>query len=107
MTNPTTASWVDATTNADGTPIVAGEITGYTVGVRPANGAVGVYPITGQVANPAATSELLSALSSVLAPGSYFAAVQSNGPVNSAWSTEVAFTIAAPQPNPPTGLTIK
>ncbi len=106
MGNPTTFQWTDPTTNADGSAITAGEITGYTVGVRAAGGTVGTYPITGAVANAAATSELITALSQILLPGTYFAAVQTNGPVNSAWSAEVSFTVLAPQPNPPSGLKV-
>ena len=106
MANPTTITWDDPTTNVDGSPIAAGEITGYTVGVRPNNGTIGTYPFTGQVADPAGTKELISALSTILSPGIYFVAVQSNGPVNSAWSPEVTFTIAAPVPNPPSGLKV-
>ena len=106
MSNPTTATWTDPTTNVDGSPIVAGEITGYTLGIRAASGTPGTYPITGAVADPAASSELLTALSATLAPGVYFAAVQANGPVNSAWSAETTFSITSPQPNPPTGLII-
>jgi hypothetical protein len=109
MANPTTFSWTDPTTNTDGSPIAAGEITGYTIGIRntAATGSVvGMYPITANVAGAAAASELVSALGTVLAPGSYAAAIQSAGPTPSAFSAEVAFTIAAPVPNPPTNFGI-
>lgn len=103
MANPTQITWTDATTNTDGTPIAAGEVTGYTVGVRSTTAAgsvAGTYPFTAS-APATATSELLSALSAVLPADTYVAAVQSTGPVNSGWSAESApFTIAAPLPVP-------
>ncbi len=105
MTNPTTFNWTDPTTNTDGTPIAAGEITGYTVGVRStsATGSVaGTYPIMGSVTDPTATSELFTQLNTMLKPDTYAAAIRTDGPVPSAWlPTEVTFTIVAPQPNPP------
>lgn len=108
MSNVTTASWTDPTTNVDGTPIAAGEITGYSVGVRLASGVAGTYPYVA-TAPATATSELLSLLVPVLPTGqSLIGAVQAlstaNGP--SKWSTEsAAFTLLAP-PNPPTGFTV-
>lgn len=106
MSNPTTITWTDPTTNVDGTPIAAGEITGYTIGVRLATGVAGTYPFSAAVADPAAVKGMISALSQILSPGSYMAAVQANGPVDSVWSAEAPFTIAAPQPNPPSGLKV-
>jgi hypothetical protein len=103
MSNPTEFSWTDPTTNADGTPLAAGEITGYTVGVRPVTGTSGTYPITGSVTSPTATSELFTSLNAMLAPGSYAAAIRADGPVASAWSTEITFDIAPEQPSAPTG----
>jgi len=115
MTNPTQITWTDPTTNVDGTPIdpAGTEITGFAVGVRSATdpaSVAGTYPFTASA--PAnATSALLSALSAVLPPDNYFAAVQtlstSNG--NSAWSAESnQFTIAAPvsPPNPPSNVQV-
>lgn len=109
---PTSFSWTDPTTNTDGTPIAPGEITGYLIGIRPqsAPGSVpGVYTVTAAVASPTATTELFSQLGAVLSPGTYAAAIQSVGPVNSAWSAETMFTIAPPPPpvpNPPSGFTV-
>jgi hypothetical protein len=108
VSNPTKASWTDPTLNTDGSTIGAGEITGYTIGVRLATGVAGTYPYTATVA-AGATSDLLSALSPVLPTGvSLIGAVQAlsatNG--NSAWSAESApFEILA-APNPPTGFTV-
>lgn len=110
MGNPTTFTWTDPTANTDGSPIVPGEITGYNLGIRVTSApgsAAGIYPINVPVAGAAAASALLSAISPVLVPGSYAAAVETVGPVNSAWSSEVAFTIAPPTPAAPTGLTVK
>lgn len=108
MPNPTQVNWTDPTANVDGSPIAAGEITGYTVGVRSttaAGSAAGTYPYS--VTAPAtSTSELLAAITPILPPDSYAAAVQANtaGP-SSAWSAEASFAIAAPAPtpNPPPG----
>lgn len=108
---PTQVSWTDATTNIDGSAIGSGEVTGYTVGVRSTtvSGSVaGTYPYTAS-APATATSDLLSALTPVLPPDTYVAAVMSTGPTNSAWSTESSpFSIAAapPVPNAPTGVTV-
>jgi hypothetical protein len=108
MANPTTVTWVDPTENIDGTPIAAGEITGYTVGIRntaTAGSTAGTYPIT--VAAPAgATSILLSAVTPPLVGGSYALSVQATtaqGP--SAWATETTFTIVE-VPKAPTGLKV-
>ncbi len=104
MANPTQFTWVDPTTNTDGSAVAAGEITGYTIGVGVASGN---YTMLTPVSSPTATSEPLSSLSSVLAPGTYFAAIRAEstgGP--SAFSNEVSFAIAAPVPNPPTGFTV-
>lgn len=106
MPNPTQFNWVDPTKNTDGTAITAGEVTGYQIGVRPSTGTPGTYPVLTPIASPTATSEPLASLSSVLAPGSYAAAIQTVGPVNSAWSSEITFAIAPPTPNPPSGFTV-
>lgn len=110
MTNPQVFTWIDPVTNVDGSAIVAGEITGYNLGLRvtTASGSVaGTYPINVSVAGATAASELLSGISPVLVPGSYAAAIETVGPVNSAWSAEVAFTITPPTPAAPTGLAVK
>lgn len=109
MTNPTTISWTDPTTNTDGSPIVAGEITGYNLGIRVGtltDGHAGAYTINVPVPGAAAASELLSAISPILAPNSYVIAIESVGPVSSAFSPEVAFVIAPPTPSAPTKLTV-
>ncbi len=109
MGNPTGFSWVDPTTSTDGTPLAAGEVTGYTVGVRSASAAgsvAGTYPITGSVAGVGSTGETIAALSALLKPDTYAAAVRADGPVASAWSAEQTFTIAPEQPSPPTGFTV-
>lgn len=108
---PTQISWTDATTNLDGSAIDPSEITAYTVGVRSttvAGSVAGTYPYTAS-APSTATSDLLSALSPVLPPDTYVAAVMSTGPTNSAWSIESSpFTIAAalPVPNAPTNVVV-
>lgn len=109
MTNPTGFSWVDPVANTDETAITQGEITGYTVGARSttATGSVaGTYPITGSVAGSASTGETVAALSALLKPDTYAAAVRADGPVPSDWSTEATFTIAAPKPNPPSNFAV-
>jgi len=112
MTNPTQVTWTDPATNVDGSPIAAGEITGYTVGVRDTSApgsAAGTYPFMA-TAPATATSELFALLNPVLPVGKPLAvAVQANttGP-SSAWSAEADFTIAPPPPvpNPPTTISV-
>lgn len=106
MANPTKFNWTDPTTNTDGTAIAAGEITGYSIGVRPSTGTPGTYTVVTPVAGAAVTSEALASLSSVLVPGSYAAAIQTIGPVDSGWSAEITFTITPPVPNPPSAFGI-
>jgi hypothetical protein len=119
MPNPTLLKWTDPTTNVDGTPITPGEITAYELGVRDttaAGSAPGTYPF-GVKAPPSAVSEPLSLLAPALPTGVLLAGavradtggLDANGnPVNSAWSSEVTFTLTppAPVPNPPTGFTV-
>lgn len=100
MANPSKVSWADPTTNVDGSAIAAGEITGYQVGIRPAAGSAGNYPTLVQAAGTVTSAPLPT-----LAAGSYAAAVQTIGPIDSAWSAEIAFTIAE-TPNPPAGLAV-
>lgn len=103
MPNPTRFTWVDPTTNTDGTAITAGEVTGYEIGIRVTAGSVaGIYPIIATVPGATAASELLTALGTVLVPGSYAAAIRSSGPIASAWSAETTFTIVPPTPSAPT-----
>lgn len=106
--NPNTAAfaWTDPTSNTDGSPLQAGEVTGYTIGIRPASGTAGTYPITANVPGADAVKEAVSAIGTMLQPGDYAAAIQSAGPVPSAWSSEIQFEIAQPQPNPPTDFTV-
>jgi len=106
MANPTKFTWVVPTTNTDGSAITAGELTGYDIGVRPASGTAGTYPIMTTVADPAATQEPIASLSAVLAPGDYAAAIRSDAATNSVWSSEVTFSITAPVPNPPSAFTV-
>ena len=103
MANPTKFSWTDPTLNTDGSVIIAGEITGYSVGIGTASGK---YTISVPVSGAAAASELLSQIVPALAAGSYFAAVQTVGPTSSAYSNEITFTIAPAVPNPPTSFTV-
>jgi hypothetical protein len=107
MANPTKFTWTAPTTNSDGTPITAGEISGYQVGIRLASGTAGTYPILAPVDPASASSDLLSEVNPLLSPGSYAAAVQTLSPNgNSAWSAEVAFTITPSIPNPPSGFAV-
>lgn len=109
--NPNTAvfSWVDPTTNTDGSAIQSGEVTGYDVGIRSttASGSVvGTYTVITNVAGATAANEAVAAIGTVLKPDTYAAAIRASGPVDSAWSSEISFTIAQPVPNPPTGFTV-
>jgi hypothetical protein len=106
MTNPVKFTWTDPTVNTDGSAITAGEITGYQIGVRPSTGTAGTYPLLTAVAGATATSEAFTSLSTILAPGSYAAAIQAIGPSNSGWSSEITFSIAAPIPSPPSAFSV-
>lgn len=97
-------TWTEPTQNVDGTPITAGEITGYQLGVRAdGTGSAGTYAqtvsVTGSTASSLTASALKAALS--LSPGDYWAAVRDVGPVDSAWTNELPFSIPPPTPNPP------
>lgn len=119
LPDPTAATWVDPTTNVDGSPVTSGEITGYEVGVRDttaAGSAPGVYPY-GAKSPSTATSEMLSLLNPALPKGVKLAiAVRANtagldasgNPINSDWTAELTFVLSvpAPVPNPPTGFTV-
>lgn len=118
MSDPTQFTWQDPTTNKDGSPVAAGEITGYEVGVRDttaAGSAAGAYPF-GAKAPSTATTELISLLNPTLPKGVLLAAAvrantagldASGNLINSDWSAEATFQLAlpAPIPNPPTGFT--
>jgi len=109
---PTIASWVDPTTNTDGSPIGPDEITSYEIGVRDTTAAgsvAGTYPF-GFKAPKDATSEPLSVITPILPTGVQLAAAlraNTAGP-SSDWTPEVTFTLPAPAPvpNPPSGFTV-
>lgn len=115
--NPKQFNWIDPTTNLDGSPIVAGEISGYNIGIRPLTGTVGTYPITIPVAGATVTQELLTdaykAGLALLKPGQYQSAIQSKGVAgvsnDSAWGAEIAggqFEITVPVLNSPSGFSV-
>ncbi len=104
MANPTAFSWTVPAKNTDGTALQPGEVTGYLIGIR-GGGTPGVYTTTLSVAGASTTTAPLSGLSSPLGSGTYQAAIQSVGPLNSAWSSEITFTVVA-TPLPPSGFTI-
>lgn len=103
--NPATAkfSWIDPTTNTDGAVFTPSEVTGFTIGIGTSTG---VYPILIPVSGAVASQEALSAIGQTLAPNTYFAAVRTAGPVVSAWSNEVSFTIAPSTPSNPTNFQV-
>lgn len=112
MPTPKNFSWTVPTQNVDGSPIAAGEITGFQIGVRPASSPAvaqngGTYPINMPVDPATATSDPLSELNPPLTPGNYFCAIQTlsttNG--NSAWTNEFAFTVF-PQPEAPSNFAV-
>lgn len=104
---PTKFTWVAPTTNTDGSPIVAGEITGYNLVLRNADASSpGVYTISVPITDPAATEEPLAAIRSLLVVGNYAAAIQTVGPVASGFTGEVTFTVDALQPNAPSSFTV-
>jgi hypothetical protein len=91
-------SW-SLSVNPDGSPLLAGEVTGYQIGIRPASGVVGTYPVE-IAATPGVDDSVVFA---GLAPGNYFASVRAMGPTNSPWDTsEIAFTVPVPVPAAPT-----
>lgn len=94
-----TFTWTDPLTNTDGSPIAAGEISGYEIGIGTSSGQyTTLYQVTGAAATSFSTD--------VKTPGSYFTAVRAIGPADSAWSAETTFSIAQPVPNPPTNFTV-
>lgn len=109
-------SWVDPTSNKDGSPLAAGEVSGYQVGFRSvsaAGSAVGAYPILGAPVASTAVSEAITAVMSSLVIDTYATAVRTvsvqNGvTVNSDWSAEYVFDGVIPPviPNPPSGVTV-
>lgn len=111
VVNPIKFTWVDATTNVDGSPITAGEVTGFQIGIRAvaaAGSIAGTYPILAPPAAASALNEALAAITPNLLPAGdgvnpgYMASIMSTGPKNSAWSpVEFAFSIVLPTPNPP------
>lgn len=86
-----TVTWTAPTTNADGTAIQSGEITGYELGVRPASGTAGTYPTLMPIASEAAAAAALAKLN--LPMGEYAAAIRTVGPSDSAWSAETTFAV--------------
>ncbi len=98
-----TVSWGAPTKNSDGSPIQPGEITGYELGVRPAQSAVGVYPTILEVADPSGAVTALEAAKLPL--GSYMAAIRTVGAVDSPWSAETGFKVAL-MPEAPTDFRI-
>lgn len=115
IVNPKNFTWAVPTANAvavDGTTPAfdaKSEVTGYLIGVRDtkAGTAPGTYAIQAAVSDPAATSDPLTALQAVFQDGIYAAAIQTVGPQNSVWSSEVFFQVAhpIPVPLPPSGFT--
>jgi hypothetical protein len=105
---PSTAkfTWTDATKNLDGSAIVAGEVTGFLIGIRPSTGTAGNYPINSPPIAANAVSEAVALITPSLVPGDYAAAIQSVGPSNSPWSAEVTFTIAVPVPAAPSAFNV-
>jgi hypothetical protein len=110
MANLTTFTWVAPTTNTDGSAVVAGEISGYIVGVRPSgSGSAGNYANTVNATGANTLSALIANVSPPISTGSYAAAVRSVGPTNSGWSAEITFTLGGSTsvPNPPSGLAVE
>lgn len=107
--NPTKFTWTPAATNTDGTPLTDGEITGYTLGIRSTTAAgsvAGTYPILASITDPKATEEAIASIGTVLKPDTYAAAIRSEGPEESAWTSEVTFPVSAPVPNPPSAFAV-
>lgn len=113
MPNPTQVNYKLPTTYDDGSPLLVSDIKQVNIGVRPATGASGVYPMTIAditfTADSSGVSHEPLAAFGLLAPGTYVTAaetVMKAGGV-SVWSTESApFTIAPPVPNPPTAVSV-
>lgn len=107
--NPTEFDWVPPTTDTDGNPLPAGAITGYQIGIRSttATGSVaGTYAISASIASAATTKELFTQLGTVLAVGSYAAAIKTVGPAASSYGPETTFAMKVVPSNPPTGFVV-
>ena len=105
MANPTQFNWIAPTKNTDGTNVVAGEITGYNIGIRPSSGTPGTYTSTIVVAGATTLTAPISAANPALLSGVYASAIQSVGPSSSAFSAEITFTLSG-VPVPPTGFSV-
>lgn len=105
MANPTDFHWVAPTKNTDGTTVSAGEITGYTVGIRPTSGTPGTYTSTIAVSGATTLTAPIAAANPALLSGSFAAAIQSVGPSPSAFSAEITFTLSG-TPVPPTSFSV-
>lgn len=109
VVNPVgTATWTDPTQNTDNSPITAGEVTGYLVGIRPASGTPGTYPTTVAAPASATSVSIAAALAALPSAGTatvagYFSSVQTQSANNSVWDVnEVGFSLSK-TPNPPSG----
>ena len=115
-THDPAVSWLDPTLNTDGSPITAGEVSGYLIGIRDVNAAgstAGAYPVTATAVGGGATSALMSALGFLgflFRGGTYAVAAESEvgGAGVGAWSPEFVFQYSppAPVPNAPTALKV-
>jgi hypothetical protein len=111
-----TVTWTDPTTDINGAPLQAGEITGYNIGIRDlaaAGSVAGTYPNTAAVTGASTSSEALALLfqsGAMIAGHSYAVAGQTLAPTPpgpSAWSTEFQFTFQPlVAPNPPAGFSV-
>lgn len=113
MPNPTQVNYKLPTTYDDGSALAVTDIKQVNIGIRPANGTAGIYPLTATdvtfTADSSGVSHESLAVFGSLAPGSYVAAaetVMKAGGI-SVWSAESApFTIAPPIPSPPTAVSV-
>lgn len=94
-------TWVAPIGNEDGSALVAGELAGYELGIRAdGTGSPGTYTVNVAINDPTSLAEPLTALGTVLAPGNYWAAMQSKAnPAignDSKFTQEFGFSIPAP-----------
>lgn len=108
MANPTKITYKLPTAYVGDAPLPVADIQSVDLGLRPASGTAGTYPLTATDVTFTADAQGISteplAAFGMLSPGSYVAAGRTRTKAGgvSTWSVESPpFTIEPPVPNPP------
>lgn len=100
-------SYVAPTQDVDGNPFPANKITKYQIGLGQVSGTYTLVKDDVTIESGSNQTTPIS-VASGLAYGQWYAAVRAvtTDGVNSAWSGEIAFVLAAPVPQAPSGFTV-